>query len=208
MQLDKVYAQSHGMASGAKPASFAGNNDGNAFAGMLSQAARQLAGSAPTLRPPPVHDGPMNDEDIKWIMPSRQAVALHGEYVRQLLDEKMSQAGLPLSPPFQVVGTEGGKIKLAGSRADLEQIERLCNDDKELGSAICNLRTIASSVPEMDEAAAYVRAWQQARNDAGRMAVFRYYSARMSVPTKVETWLGGDAVSVTVNGELMPQLAA
>jgi hypothetical protein len=208
MQLDKVYAQSHGMASGAKPASFAGNNDGNAFAGMLSQAARQLAGSVPTLRPPPVHDGPMSDEDIKWVLPSRQAVALHGEYVRQLLDQKMSQAGLPLSPPFQVAGTEGGKIKLAGRRADLAQIERLCNDDKELGGAICNLRTIASSVPEMDEVAAYVRAWQWARNDADRMAVFRYYSARMSVPTKVETWLGGHGVSVTVNGELMPQLAA
>lgn len=208
MQLDRIYAQSGVSPSSAKPANLAGNNHGNEFAKSLEQARRQLAGSAPTVRPPPVHDGPLNDEDVKWLLPSREGVALHGEYVRQLLAGALSQAGLPMNPPVQIASVESGKVKLSGSRPDLARIEQLCNQNQELNSAICNLHAVAASVPAMDESGDYIRDWYRARNDAERMAVYRHYASRMPALSKVEISLGGSAVSVSVNGEAMPRMAA
>ncbi|MEN2425577.1 hypothetical protein [Chromobacterium vaccinii] len=157
MQLDRVYAQSGVSPSSAKPANLAGKNHDNEFARSLEQAHRQLAGSAPTVRPPPAHDGPLNDEDVKWLLPSREGVALHGEYVRQLLADEMTRAGLPMNPPVQIASVENGKVKLSGARPDLARIEQLCNQNPELNSAICNLHGVAASVSAMDASGDYIR---------------------------------------------------
>ncbi|MEN7433287.1 hypothetical protein VA599_21310 [Chromobacterium sp. TRC.1.1.SA] len=103
---------------------------------------------------------------------------------------------------------ENGKVKLSGLRPDLARIEQLCNQNQELNSAICNLHAVAASVPAMDESGDYIRDWYRARNDAERMAVYRHYASRMPAPSKVEISLGGSAVSVSVNGEAMPRMAA
>ncbi|WP_046167138.1 hypothetical protein [Chromobacterium vaccinii] len=208
MRLDRVYAQSGVSPSSAKPANLAGKNHDNEFATSLEQAHRQLAGSAPTVRPPPVHDGPLNDEDVKWLLPSREGVALHGEYVRQLLADAMTRAGLPMNPSVQIASVEDGKVTLSGKRADLARIEQLCNQNQELNSAICNLHVIAAGVPAMDEFGDYIRDWYRASNDAERMAVYLHYTSSMPAPSKVEISLSGSAVSVSVNGEAMPQMQA
>ncbi|WP_440216201.1 hypothetical protein [Chromobacterium piscinae] len=208
MQLDKVGEQNGFGVSNARPANVAGKNDDAVFAKTLKQAQRQLAGSAPTVRPPPVHDGPLNDEDVKWLLPSREGVALHGEYVSQLLAGALGQAGLPMNPPVQIASVANGKVTLSGQRADLARIEQLCNQNPELNSAICNLQVMAAGVPAMDESGDYIRDWYRARNDAERMAVYRHYASRMPAPSKVEISLGGSAVSVSVNGEAMPQMTA
>ncbi|QEL55910.1 hypothetical protein [Chromobacterium paludis] len=204
MQVDSVSALSAWREQVGKPASFAGQGGGEGFASQLAQAGQTPAGGAPTVRPPPFHDGQQTAEDIQWLLPTRETVARHGEYVRQLLAQAMSQAGLPMNPPFQLASTADGEIKLSGQRPDLARIEQLCNTNRELNHAICNLQAIAADVPRMDEAAAYARAWQRAPSDAERMAVFWYYSARMKQPGRVEVTLSGSAAQLVVNGETMP----
>ncbi|MFC3625931.1 hypothetical protein ACFOKJ_07250 [Vogesella amnigena] len=153
---------------------------------------------------PPASSGLLREQDTALLLPTWQNVGRLAANAQALLQHKLAAAGISASPPFELVESDPntGYISVRGQRPDAAAIEQLINSDDKLTLAIHNVNALASLVPAMDAAGPYVAAWQAARTDSERMAVFEYYRALMaSLRSDTCMQFGPQGLAFSLNGE-------
>lgn len=160
---------------------------------------------------PPASSGLLREQEAALLLPTRQNVGRLAANAQALLQHKLAAAGISASPAFELVESDPntGYISVRGQRADAAAIEQLINGDDKLTLAIHNVNALASQVPAMDAAGPYVAAWQAARTDSERMAVFDYYRALMaSLRSDTHMQFGPQGLAFSLNGEAIAVASA
>lgn len=183
--------------SGKPQAKTTGN--GQPFA--VANPAIQTANASPLL----------NTQQMDVLLPTRENVGRLAANAQALLQQKLAAAGISASPAFELVESDPntGYISVRGQRADAAAIEQLINSDDKLTLAIHNVNALASQVPAMDAAGPYAAAWQAAKTDGERMAVFEYYRALMaSLRSDTCMQFGPQGLAFSLNGEAIVVVSA
>jgi hypothetical protein len=139
--------------------------------------------------------------ELLW--PTRENVAKLARDAEKMINAKLDAAGISRTPAFDLVieDVNSAHVTVKGNRPDAKLIENLINDDLKLQSAVHNTYALASYIPMLEAAAAFLQTYAASLPQAEiDKALARLLNDPLT-PTDIELGFGKAGLTVTINGE-------